>query len=138
MIKENKQIKEFVTEYRDFLAANHINVAHSLIKDEWFVYQKQKEFGYYEYFIPFSTVNELVDIVLDEMKFALYSAIGNAETPPEYDNDNIIQHLDDEYCEKSTAELAPLLEMILADEQGKASVFFQSLDKLFKKSEEKY
>ena len=43
MTKDNEEIKEFITEHHDFLVANNIDVAHSTIKDEWFVYQYQKK-----------------------------------------------------------------------------------------------
>lgn len=46
MKKDNEEIKEFITENHDFLASNNIDVAHSTIKDEWFVYQSQEDYGY--------------------------------------------------------------------------------------------
>lgn len=135
MTKQSKQIKAFVTEYRDVLAANNIDVAHSTIKDEWFVYQRQEEYGYYEYFIQFSTVTELVDIILDEMKFALHSAIKEEIAPPGYDDDDIINLMENSYPSKNTTQnLTTLLKMVLSSEYGKESRFFQTLDKLFARS----
>lgn len=132
MRKQSKQIKNFITEYRDFLVANNIDIAHSTIKDEWFVYQTQKDYDTYEYFIQFSTVSELVDIILDEMEFALYSAIKEEIAPPEYDNDTIINLLKNYYPSKNTTQnLTTLLDMILSSKYGKESRFFQTLDKLF-------
>lgn len=132
MTKQSKQIKNFITEYRDFLAANNIDVAHPTIKDEWFVYQTQSGYADYEYFIQFSTVSELVDIILHEMEFALYSAIKEEIVPPEDDNDTIIEHLKNYYPSKNTTQnLTTLLDMILSSEYGKESRFFQTLDKLF-------
>lgn len=135
MTKQSKQIKAFITEYRDFLATNNIDVAHSTIKDEWFVYQMQEEYGYYEYFIQISSVSELVDIALDEMEFALYSAIKKEIAPPKYDDDSIINILENYYPSKNTTQnLTTLLEMVLSSEYGKESRFFQTLDKLFARS----
>lgn len=135
MTKDTEEIKEFVMEYRDFLAANNIDVAHSTIKDEWFVYQYQEDFGYYEYFIQFSTVTELADIILDEMKFELYSAIKKEVSPPPYDDDTILDILMSYYPSKDVMpEFTTLLDMVLSSEYGKESRFFQTLDKLFTKS----
>ena len=135
MTKQSKQIKAFITEYRDFLATNNIDVAHSTIKDEWFVYQRQEEYGYYEYFIPFSTVNELVDIILDEMKFALHSAIKEEKAPPGYKNDDKKNPPEKRHPPKNTTQnQTPPLEKDLSNEQGKDSRFFQTLDKLFARS----
>lgn len=135
MTKKSKEIKEFITEYRDFLVANNIDVAHSAIKDEWFVYQTQEDYGYYEYFIQFTTITELVDIILDEMKFALYNAAKKEITPPEYDDDTILGILKNYSPSKDTVpELTTLIDMTLSSEYGKDSRFFQTLDSLFKKN----
>lgn len=67
MIKNTKEIEEFI-------AANDIDVAQSAIGDTWFVYQTQKEYDNYVFFIRFTTAKELVDIILDELEFELYSA----------------------------------------------------------------
>lgn len=131
MTKEGKKIQEFITEHRDFLAANNIDVAYSIISDEWFVYQTQSEYGYYEYFIQFSTVSELVDIILDEMRFALYSAIEKEIAPPKYDDDKIINILTSYHpFENTKQDLTVLLDTILSTEIGKNSRFFQVLDKM--------
>ena len=138
MTKQSKQIKDFITEYRDFLIANKIDVAHSTVKDEWFVYQRQEGYDYYEYFIQFSTVNELIQIILDEMEFALYSAIKEEIAPPKYDDDSILNILKNYHPSKNTSQnLTTLLKMILSSECGKDSRFFQTLDKLFTTSTNK-
>ena len=135
MTKDNEEIKEFITDYRDFLAANNIDVAHSVIKDEWFVYQQQEQYGYYEFFIQFSTVTELVDIILDEMEFALYSAIKKDVSPPPYDDDTILDIIKHYYPSKDIMpEFTTLLDMVLSSEYGKESRFFHTLDKLFVQS----
>ena len=135
MTKNSKEIKEFITEHRDFLVANNIDVAHSTIKDEWFVYQYREKYCYYEFFIQFSTVTELVDIILDEMEFALYCAIKKEVSPPPYDDDTILGILKHYYPSKDTIpELTTLLDMVLSSEYGKESQFFHTLDKLFVRS----
>ena len=67
MIKNTKEIEEFI-------AAKDIEVAQSAIGDTWFVYQTQREYDNYVFFIRFTTAKELVDIILDELEFELYSA----------------------------------------------------------------
>lgn len=132
MTKQSKQIKAFITEHHDFLTSNKIDVAHSAIMDEWFVYQRKEDYGYYEYFIHFSTVAELIDIILDEMEFELYNAIEKEIAPPKYDDDDIINILTSYHPFKNTTQnLSILLETILSNEVGKDSRFFQTLDKLF-------
>lgn len=135
MKKDNEEIKEFITEYRDFLAANHIDVAHSAIEDRWFIYQSQQDYGYYNFFIQFSTVTQLVDIILDEMKFELYCAVKKEVSPPPYDDNLILDIIENYSPSKDTIpELTTLLDMILSSEYGKDSRFFQELDKLYKYS----
>lgn len=135
MTKKSKEIKEFITEYRDFLAANNIDVAHSTINDEWFIYQPHNDYDYYEYFIQFSTVTELVDIILDEMAFELYCAIKKEITPPDYDDDTILSIIRNySPSENTIPELTTLLDMILSSEYGKGSRFFQTLDNVFTRS----
>lgn len=126
MTKNSNEIKEFITKHHDFLAANNIDVAHSTIKDEWFVYQFQETYGYYEYFIKFTTVTQLVDIILDEMTFELYSAIEKEIALPDYDDDTILSSLRNySPSEKTIPELVVLLNMIQSSEYGKDSRFFQ-------------
>ena len=132
MTKDNEEIKEFITEYRDFFVANNIDVARSTINDEWFIYQPHDDYDYYEYFIQFSIVTELVDIILDEMTFELYSAIKKEIAPPDYDDDTILSIIRNySPSENTIPELTALLDMILSSEYGKDSKFFQTLDKLF-------
>ena len=135
MTKDNEEIKEFITEHHDFLVANNIDVAHSTIKGEWFVYQYQKKYCYYEFFLQFSTVTELVDIILDEMEFTLYSAIKKEISPPPYDDDAILDIIKHYYPSQDIMpELTTLLDMILSGEYGKESRFFHTLDELFVRS----
>lgn len=99
------------------------------------MYQTQKEYDNYGFFIRFTTVKELVDIILDELKFELHSAIKKEIVPPDYDDDNILSILDDYTpSNKTIPELTALLNMILSSEIGKDSHFFWSLDQLFTKS----
>lgn len=135
MTKNTKEIKEFIKEYHDFLTANNIDVAQSTIGDTWFVYQLEKEYNNYNYFIRFTNVNQLVDIILDEFKFELYSAIKKEIHPPYCDDDSILSICEDYTpSNKTIPELTSLLNMILSSEYGKDSRFFHTLDKLFKRS----
>ena len=132
-INLDKEIEEFIKEYRSFLLNNHIDVAKSTIDNTWFVYRYKKEYGYYEYFIRFSTVSQLVDIILDEMKFELYCAIEKEIAPPECEDYELADIIKEYYKSKDTiAEFAILLDMIVNSELGKDSEFFQMLNELCK------
>ena len=133
MKKENERICNFINEYHDFLSANHIDIAHSLTSNSWFVYHYVKEYGYYEYFIRFSTVSQLVDIILDEMRFELYCAIEKETSSPKCEDHELTEQIEDYYKDKnSIPELTALLDIVSTSDLGKNSKFFQNLDKLYK------
>ena len=135
MTKDNAEIREFVTNYRDFLVANNINVAHSTLDNKWFVYQYQERYCYYEFFTQFSTATELVDIILDEMEFMLYCAVKKEVTPPPHEDDDILDIL--QHYNASNDEilrLTQLVDLTLSSEYGKDSKFFQMLDQLISRS----
>lgn len=137
MSREDKKINNFIKEYRSFLSSNHIDVAKSMIENTWFVYRYEKRYGYYEYFIRFSTVLELVDIILDEMKHELYCAIEKEISLPECEDDELADMVKAYYKEKDNkVEFTVLLDMIVSSELGKKSEFFQMLDRLSKIKED--
>mgnify|MGYP003293596830 FL=1 len=74
-IKMDREIEKFINDYRAFLENNNIDIAKSTIDKEWFVYRYDKEYGYYDFFLRFTTAFELVDIIIDEIRFELYCAI---------------------------------------------------------------
>ena len=67
----DQKILDFVDENKSFLSANNIDVSHSLITGDWFVYKYNSEYGYYDYYIQFKTVQQLVNFILNEFKFEL-------------------------------------------------------------------
>lgn len=133
MDREDKKINDFIKEYRVFLSNNQIDIAKSTIENEWFVYRYEKRYGYYEYFIRFYTVLELVDIILDEMKHELYCAIGKEIAPPECEDYELADTIKEYYEEKEMiTEFTILLDMVVNSELGKNSEFFQMLNRLCK------
>lgn len=46
MNKEDDAIKKFVSDYKNLLTANKIDVAQSEIENTWFVYRYEKQYGY--------------------------------------------------------------------------------------------
>ena len=133
MKKTDKEINDFITEYRGFLIANHIDIAHSLTSDSWFVYRYEPKYGHYEYFIRFATVSQLIDIILDEMKFELYCAIEKEISSPECEDHELSDRIEHFYKKRdSIPELTALLELVATSELGKDSEFFQKLDKVYK------
>ncbi len=82
MSNETEKIKKFIEKNQPFLAARNIDIAHSFLNDDWFVYCDNKEYHYYEYYIKFTTVKELVDILTAELTFELNCSIGEEPAPP--------------------------------------------------------
>lgn len=137
MNKEDDAIKKFVNDHKNLLTANKIDVAQYEIENTWFVYRYEKQYGYYDYFIRFSTVAQLVDIILNELKFELYIAIGKEIAPPEGDENRLADMVAAYYKNKEVIpELTALMDIIINTEIGKKSDFFQVLDELIAKSNE--
>lgn len=132
-IRLDKEIEKFINEYRGFLSHNNIDVAKSTIDNTWFVYRYEKQYGYYEYFIRFSTVSQLIDIILKEMQFELYCAIEKEVDLPECEDGELADMVSEYYSGKDVVpELTVLLDMIIDSELGKNSEFFRLLNKLCK------
>lgn len=100
-IKMDEKIENFINEYKAFFENNNIDIAKSTIDNTWFVYRYDKEYGYYDFFLRFTTVSELADMISGYYKNK----------------------------EKKT-EFTVLLDMIVNSELGKNSEFFQMLNKL--------
>lgn len=127
----DKEIEKFIDEYRGFLLHNNIDIAKSIIDNTWFVYRYEKQYGYYEYFIRFSTVSQLIDIILKEMKFELYCAIEKNVDVPECEDGELADTVKRYYSGKDIIpEFRVLLDMIINSECGKDSEFFRLLNKL--------
>ena len=134
-IRMDEEIEEFINEYRTFLVNNNMDVAKSIISNRWFVYRYEETYGYYDFFIEFSTVSQLVDIILDEMEFQLYFAIGK-EVELKHEDLELAEMISGYYKNKKTkTELAMLLDRMLNSELGKNSEFFEMLNKLCKTQE---
>lgn len=127
----DKEIEKFINEYRGFLSNNDIDVAKSSIDNTWFVYRYEKQYGYYEYFIRFSTLSQLIDIILKEMKFELYCAIEEEVDLPDCEDGELADMVKGYYSGKDAIpEFTVLLDMIVNSELGSDSEFFQLLNKL--------
>lgn len=137
MNKTDEKIINFVNEQKDFLAANNIDVSHSMITGEWFVYCTQPEYGYYDYYIKFRTAQQLVDIILGEFKFELYCALDKEPDTPDFEDGplaDMVSIYHGKTADEVLPELTALLKYIKSNDLGKDSRFFAELDKLFKKS----
>ena len=133
-MKEQK-IQSFVDEYRNFLSANHIDVVHSSITNAWFVYRYDPDYGYYDYFIKFSTLQQLIDIILAEMKFELYCAIEDEISSPDCDDNELADIIVNYHVRPDTiSEFTKLLKYIIDSDLGKNSTFFKTLDSLSQKN----
>lgn len=129
----DEEIENFINDYRAFLANNNIDVAKSTIDNTWFVYRYDKEYGYYDFFLRFTTASELVDIIIDEMRFELYCAIDKEIDPPNCVDFELADMISGYYKNKEKkTEFTVLLDMIVNSELGKNSEFFQMLNKLCK------
>ena len=127
----DKEIEKFINEYRGFLSNNNIDVAKSTIDNTWFVYRYEKQYGYYEYFIRFSTVAQLIDIILKEMKFELYCAIEEEVDLPDCEDGELADMVKGYYNGKDAIpEFTVLLDMIVNSELGRDSEFFRVLNRL--------
>ena len=93
MKNEKKKILDFVAKYRTLLLANGIDVAFSTLSDDWFVYNYNKEYRYYEYFIRFHSVSELVKIITDELNFEFNCAIENNIPVPSCESASIAEQI---------------------------------------------
>ena len=130
-IKIDEEIENFINDYRAFLQNNNIDIAKSTIDNMWFVYRYDKNYGYYDFFLRFTTASELVDIIIDEMRFELYCAIDKEIDPPNCVNFELADMISGYYKNKEKkTELIVLLDMIVNSELGKNSEFFQMLNKL--------
>lgn len=67
-------IEEFVKKYEEFFLKNDMDVSHSL-KGKWYFSMYNNEFDYYDCFIEFETLEQLVDIIIGEITFHLNCAI---------------------------------------------------------------
>lgn len=127
----DKEIEKFINRYRGFLSNNNIDIAKSIIDNTWFVYRYEKKYGYYEFFIRFTTVSQLVDIILKEMEFELYCAIEKEVDVPDCEDGELADMVEGYYSGKDVIpEFTVLLDMIVNSELGRDSEFFQLLNKL--------
>ena len=79
-------IESFIEEYKDFFMATGFDVAHS-IKGKWYISAYVEEYDYYDSFVEFETVEELVDILTREWAFLLHCAIEGYTEVPVFDKD---------------------------------------------------
>ena len=129
---EDKVISLFVDSNKEFLAANKLDVAHSLVEGKWFVYSFDERYQYYDYFHEFKTATELIDIMLQEMSFHLrYSIDRYEEVPEEETSRGIAEYLDDyHHKEDYLAELMACFKHIEDSEYYRDVKFFECLKKI--------
>ena len=97
MSDERRKIEKFIQKNQPFLASRHIDIAHSCLNDDWFVYCENTEYHYYEYYIKFSTAKELVEILTAELNFELNCSIEEEMTPPACEEASIAEDITTRY-----------------------------------------
>lgn len=129
---EDALIQCFVERNRDFLAANKLDVAHSVVEGKWFVYSYEEKYSYYDYFHEIRSAEEMIDIILQEMSFHLRYSIDKYEDVPEEETSRGIAEYFDEYHHKEDylAELMACLKHIEDCEYAKDVKFFTSLKRI--------
>ena len=132
MKQMEKDIIEFIEENKEFLLSNNIDIAHSYLTDRWYVYRYDTEYHYYDYYIEFSSLQELNNILLEEMEFLLSFTLSDEVEIPSVEYEQIASQIEAYRVNNKTLfELRQLLEYITTSTQGKDSKFFQLMDKLY-------
>ena len=132
MKQMEKDIIEFIEENKEFLLSNNIDIAHSYLTDRWYVYRYDTEDHYYDYYIEFSSLQELNNILLEEMEFLLSFTLSDEVEIPSVEYEQIASQIEAyRVNNKTLLELRQLLEYITSSTHGKDSRFFQLMDKLY-------
>lgn len=131
-MKESERIQAFLNQHKSLLEANHIDVAHSIVNDEWFIYCYEPVYGHYEYFIKFSTVEQLINIIIEEMSFMLRLFLDDELETPECEEDPELADRIERYHkeDRSIPELIACIDHILETDLGKDVDFFKALKNL--------
>ena len=128
---QTDKIEKFILSQADILKANHIDIARSLTNNDWFVYRQSDEYKYYDYFAKFETVEELVNIIVQEMTYTLRCAIEAELLESEYDSQSIADMLDHpDNLEADPEELAYYLKFIIDNNLTQNTSFFEKLQEL--------
>ena len=132
IMDNSKLIQDFLREHKRFLQANHIDVAHSLVSDDWFVYCYDPEYNQYVFFTRFDTVEQLIDIILKEMTFTLRLFLDDELSPPDFEEDPYLADLIDKYTERTTtkSELKACLDHIIETNSLHDVAFLKALKDL--------
>lgn len=133
-MENTKRIREFINKRKDFLKANNIDVAYSDINNEWFVYYHDRQYHNFDFFIKFETVEQLIEIVLQEVEFRLRCAIEEECATPKCEVEDISDQI--EVCGKKIAQTHDLEACIaFLEEKGLAndSMFFEGLKELLQR-----
>ena len=127
-----KDILAFIEENKDFLLSNSIDISHSYLTDRWYVYRYDTKYHYYDYYIEFSSLQELNDILLEEMEFLLAFTLSDEVELPSVEYEQIASQIESYRAnDKIFTELRQLLEYITTSIHSKDSKFFQLMDKLY-------
>jgi len=115
-------IEEFVEKYKDFFMATELDVAKS-IKGKWYLSAYNEEYSYYDCFVEFETVEELVDLVTREWAFLVNCAIDYETDVPVFEK-SIVDQLES-YTKPSIEyeELLYNLKAIVNSELGNIEMF---------------
>lgn len=106
MSDENRKIEKFIAENQSFLSARNIDIAHSCINGDWFVYCEHPRYHNYEYYLKFKTAKELVDILTQELHFEMYCCIGEEPAPPPCEGSSIAEIIASYHKSKTVSSLS--------------------------------
>lgn len=69
MENEEQKIRDYIKKNRSFLQERNMDIAYSDTCGDWFIYDYNKSYHYYEYFIRFTTLEQLETIIREELLF---------------------------------------------------------------------
>ena len=127
-------IEAFLEKHEDFFMASNMDVCHS-IKGKWYIYAYIKEYKYYDFFVEFETLEELIDIIIREQTYFMSCALEQEAEAPLF-GDKISDILT-QYDKKDIPfeELQYNLKTIIDSELGNQQ-FFQYLREFLEMKEE--
>ena len=127
-------IEAFIEKYKDFFMATNMDICHS-IKGKWYIYAYIQEYKYYDFFVEFETLEELIDILIREQTYFMSCALEKEVDAPLF-GDKISDILT-QYDKKETPfeELQYNLKTIVDSELGNQGFFQYLLEFLGMKKE---
>lgn len=106
MKDEDQKIREYIKKNRSQLKAQNMDIAYSDTCGDWFIYDFNKSYHYYEYFIRFTSLEELETIIRDELLFLEECRAEKDPAVPDCEEDSIAEIVTHNY-KSPTKSLLP-------------------------------